>query len=96
MLLSGTCYDVVLLCHEIGHKLSYDNSMNSSNIMDSFFFEAPPIIFELTASNHLRDNYGIDINADELRKAHILSITSENGVENNIFSVVINLLKKEN
>lgn len=94
VLLSGTCYDVVLLCHEIGHKLRYDNSMNSSDIMDSFFFETPPIIFELAASNHLRDNYGIDINANELRKAHILSTTRENGIENNIFSVVINLLKK--
>lgn len=94
VLLSGTCYDVVLLCHEIGHKLRYENSMNLSDIMDTFFFETPSIILELAASNHLRDKYGIDINADELRKAHILSTTRENGIENNIFSVVINLLKK--
>ena len=94
VLLSGTCYDVVLLCHEIGHKLRYDNFMNSSDIMDSFFFETPSIIFELAASNHLRDNYGIDINVGELRKAHILSTTRENGIENNIFSVVVDLLKK--
>ncbi len=37
VLLSGTCYDVVLLCHEIGHKLRFDNSKNSPDIMDSFF-----------------------------------------------------------
>lgn len=94
VLLSGTCYDVVLLCHEIGHKLRYDNPINLSDIMDTFFFETPPIIFELAASNHLRDNYGIDINAGELRKAHILSTTRENGIESDIFSVVINLLKE--
>lgn len=90
VLLSGTCYDVVLLCHEIGHKLRHSNSMNISDIMDSFFFETPSIIFELAASNHLRDKYGIDINAGELRKAHILSTTREN----NIFSIVIDLLKE--
>lgn len=94
VLLSGTCYDVVLLCHEIGHKVRYDNAMNSSDIMDSFFFETPSIIFELAASNYLRDNYGIDINAGELRKAHILSTTREKGIESDIFSVVINLLKE--
>lgn len=94
VLLSGTCYDVVLLCHEIGHKLRHSNSMNISDIMDSFFFETPSIIFELAASNHLRDNYGIDINAGELRKAHILSTTRENNIENNIFSIVIDLLKE--
>jgi len=68
--------------------------MNISDIMDSFFFETPSIIFELAASNHLRDNYGIDINAGELRKAHILSTTRENNIENNIFSIVIDLLKE--
>lgn len=94
VLLSGTCYDVVLLCHEIGHKLRYDNSINLSDIMDTFFFETPSIIFELAASNHLRDNYGIDINAGVLRKAHILGTTRENDIESDIFSVVINLLKE--
>ena len=85
VLLSGTCYDVVLLCHEIGHKLRFDGFKNSSDIMDSFFFETPSIILEFTASDYLRDNYGIDIKADELRKAHILSINRENCIENNIF-----------
>jgi len=94
VLLSGTCYDVVLLCHEIGHKLRHSNSMNISDIMDSFFFETPSIIFELAASNHLRDNYGIDINAGELRKVHILSTTRETSIENNIFSIIVDLLKK--
>lgn len=94
VLLSGTCYDVVLLCHEIGHKLRYDNSMDSSDIMDSFFFETPSIILEFAASNYLKDNYGVDIGADELRKMHVLSIIRENCIENNIFSIIINLLKE--
>ena len=93
VLLSGTYYDVVLLCHEVGHKLRHSKSMNSSDIMDTFFFETPPILFELAANNHLRDNYGVDIHADELRKAHISSTSRENSVENYVFSTVINLLK---
>ena len=32
VLLSGTYYDVVLLSHEIGHKLRYDNSFSSYDI----------------------------------------------------------------
>lgn len=94
VLLSGTCYDVVLLCHEIGHKLRYDNSINSSDIMDSFFFETPSIIFEFAASNYLRDNYDVDINAEELRKTHILSMTRENSIENKVFVIILNLLKE--
>lgn len=93
VLLSGTCYDVVLLCHEIGHKLRFDNSKKSTDIMDSFFFETPSIILEFTANDYLRDNYGIDIKADELRKVHILSIKRENGIENNIFQIVMSLLE---
>ena len=95
ILLSGTFYDVVLLCHEIGHKLKYNNSINSAYLMDSFFFETPSILLELAANNHLRDNYGININADKLRKTHILSITKENSIDNDIFSIVINLLKEK-
>lgn len=98
VLLSGTYYDVILLCHEIGHKLRDDNSLSSSlnpnNVMDTFFFETPSIVFELAANNHLRDNYGVDIRADELRKAHVLSMTRENGIEHDVFSIVINLLKE--
>lgn len=94
VLLSGTCYDVVLLCHEIGHKLRFDNSKSTSDIMDSFLFETPSIILELSANDYLRDNYGVDIKADELRKAHILSTKRENGVENNIFQIIISLLKE--
>ena len=93
VLLSGTYYDVVLLCHEIGHKLRYDNSMNSSDIMDSFFFETPSIILEFSASNHLRDKYGIDLNVDELRKMHVLSNRRDNNIENIIFLTIIKLLK---
>lgn len=98
VLLSGTCYDVVLLCHEIGHKLRYSNSLspslNPNDIMDTFFFETPSIVFEIAASNHLRDKYGIDILADELRKKHVLSTIRENGIENNVFSSIMNLLKE--
>lgn len=93
ILLSGTYYDVVLLCHEIGHKLRYDNSMNSTDIMDSLLFETPSIIFEIAASNYILDNYGIDIGAEQLRKMQVFSIKRENGIENSIFSIVIKLLK---
>ena len=95
VLLSGTYYDVVLLCHEIGHKLRHDNSMNPSDIMDSFFFETPSIILEFAASNYLRDSYGIDINAAELRKMHVLSNRRDNTIENNIFLTIIKLLKEK-
>ena len=94
VLLSGTYYDVVLLCHEIGHKLRYDDSMNPSDIMDSFLFETPSIILEFAASGYLRDNYGIDINAEQLRKTHVLSMRRENNIEKNIFLTVIKLLKE--
>lgn len=94
VLLSGTYYDVVLLCHEIGHKLRYSNSLNQNNIMDTFFFETPAIVFELAANNHLRDTYSIDIRANEMRKAHISSTKRGNGVEHNVFSIVMNLLKE--
>lgn len=93
VLLSGTYYDVVLICHEIGHKLRYNNSMNPSDVMDSFFFETPSVILEFAANNYLRDNYGIDINASELRKMHVLSKGRENNIENNIFLTIIKLLK---
>ncbi len=94
VLLSGTYYDVVLICHEIGHKLRCDNSMISADIMDSFLFETPSIIMEFAASNYLRDHYEININADELRKMHILSIKRDSSVESNIFLIVIRLLKE--
>ena len=95
VLLSKTYYDVVLLCHEIGHKLRFDNFKNSHDIMDSFLFETPSIILEFTANDYLKDNYGIDIKADELRKTHILSIKRENGIENKIFQIVMSLLKEK-
>lgn len=95
ILLSGTYYDVVLLCHEIAHKLRCNNYTNQSDIMDSFLFETPSIILEFSANDYLRDNYGIDINADELRKTHVLSIQRRNNIENNIFLTVIKLLKEK-
>ena len=94
ILLSGTCYDVVLLCHEIGHKIRCENYVGPSDIMDSFFFETPSIMIELTAGNYLRDNYGIDINIDELRKKHVLSLKRNTSVENKIFFIILNLQKE--
>ena len=94
ILLSGTYYDVVLLCHEIGHKMRYI-FMNNPDIMDYFFFETPPIIFELAANDYLRDNYGVDIRADEARKIHVLSIKRKKEVEYNIFLVIMRLLKEK-
>lgn len=98
VLLSGTYYDVVLLCHEIGHKLRNSNFLNSPfhlhDIMDTFFFETPSIVLELAANDHLRDHYGIDIRANELRKVHISSISRETHIESYVFSIVMDLLKK--
>ena len=67
--------------------------MYPSDIMDSFLFETPSIILEFSASNYLRDTYGVDINADGLRKIHVLSMKRENSIENNIFLIIIKLLK---
>ncbi len=94
ILLSGTYYDVIMLCHEIGHKIRYNNTIGSTDIMDSFLFETPSIIMEFSASNYLRDNYGVDINAEQLRKLHVLSIKRDNSIENIIFLTVIKLLKE--
>ena len=93
ILLSGTYYDVVMLCHEIGHKLRYDNKKNSSNMIDSFFFETPSIILELTANNYLIEKYGVDVDMFNLRKLHISNIKRNDNVENAIFQIVIKLLK---
>lgn len=94
ILLSGTCYDVIMLCHEIGHKLKYDNSMNEyDSITDSFLFETPSIMLELSANDYLRDVYDVDINAGELRKTHISSSTREENMETHIFNVIMNLKK---
>lgn len=94
ILLSGTYYDVILICHEVGHKLKSINNLNNSDIMDGFFFETPSITLELSANDYLKDIYGIDINADELRKKHVLSIQRGNDIESNIFSTVMRLLKE--
>ena len=96
ILLSGTYYDVIMLCHEIGHKLKFDNSVNEyDSVMDSFLFETPSIMLELSANDYLRDFYNVDLKADELRKAHILSSTRENNIDTFIFDSIINLKKYE-
>ncbi len=94
ILLSGTYYDVVMLCHEIGHKLRYDESITTPEIMDSFLFETPSIILEFAASDYLRDKYDIDINAQELRKKHIMSTRRERSQEDQVFQGVLKVLKE--
>ena len=94
ILLSGTYYDVILLCHEVGHKLRANKNTQQSDIMDSFFFETPSIMLEFAANDYLRDVYGIDIGADELRKKHISSIQREDSIENNIFLSILKLLRE--
>lgn len=92
ILLSGTCYDVIMLCHEIGHKLRYDNSHNDK-IMDSVLFETPPIIMEFAADEYLKNDYNIDLGILDLRKKQILSRSKDNNIENDIFMIIINLMK---
>ena len=94
ILLSGTYYDVVMLCHEVGHKLRYDDSITTPEIMDSFLFETPSIILEFAASDYLRDKYDIDINAQELRKKHIMATRRERGQEDQVFQGVLKVLKE--
>ena len=94
IILTGTCYDVILLCHEIGHKLRYDDSYAPANLSDSFLFETPSIIMELAASDHLRDNYGINLNVDDLRRTHVLSKQKEDSIETKVFSTVMQTIKE--
>ena len=47
------------------------------------------------ANTRLRDFYDVDLKADELRKAHILSSTRENNIDTFIFDSIINLKKYE-
>ena len=94
ILLSGTYYDVVLLCHEVGHKLRNNNDIHQSDIMDTFFFETPSIMLEFAANDYLRDVYGVDIGADELRKKHVSSIKKEDNTENSVFLSVMRLLRE--
>ena len=93
VLLSGTYYDVVLLCHEIGHKLRYESSLNTTDIADSVLFETPSILLEFAADDYLREHYGINIKAKELRQKHISSMKKENTVEKSICTIIIQLLK---
>jgi hypothetical protein len=69
--------------------------MEFDDIMDSFLYEAPSIIMELAANDYLKDNYGVDLNADQLRKLHVLTIKRDKNIENDIFLVVLKLLKEK-
>lgn len=94
VLLTGTYYDVILLCHVIGHKLRYGEYTPLPDIIDSLFFETPSIIMELAANDYLKDKYNVDISADEARKKQVLSIGRKNGVARTIFFIILDLLKK--
>lgn len=93
VLLSGTYYDIILLCHEIGHKLRYNDFIKVDNIMNNFLFETPSIIIEIFANNYLRDKYNIDLNVEKLRKVHVLSEGKEDNIEKYIFLIITRLMK---
>ncbi|MBR3161564.1 MAG: hypothetical protein IKF19_02385 [Bacilli bacterium] len=92
--LSGTYNDVVVLCHEIGHKLIYNNSKNTDYVMDNILFEVPSTIFEFAATDYLKDYYNIDINTYELRKEHVLSMSKDTNLESDAFSIITRLMKE--
>ena len=78
--LSGTYYDVILLCHEIGHYLKKSNEFNSS-VFNELFFEVPSVTLELAADKLLKDKYKVKIDADKIRMMHIFSIKREPSIE---------------
>ena len=90
--LSGTYYDVILLCHEIGHYLKKSNEFNSS-VFNELFFEVPSVTLELEADKLLKDKYKVKIDADKIRMMHIFSIKREPSIERDIFLNIMEALK---
>lgn len=90
--LSGTYYDVILLCHEIGHYLKKSNEVNSS-VFNELFFEVPSVTLELAADKLLKDKYKVKIDADKIRMMHIFSIKREPSIERDMFLNVMEALK---
>lgn len=90
--LSGTYYDVILLCHEIGHYLKKSNEFNSS-VFNELFFEVPSVTLELAADKLLKDKYKVKIDADKIRMMHIFSIKRESSIERDIFLNIMEALK---
>jgi hypothetical protein len=90
--LSGTYYDVILLCHEIGHYLKKSNEFNSS-VFNELFFEVPSVTLELEADKLLKNKYKVEIGADKIRMMHIFSIKREPSIERDMFLNVMEALK---
>lgn len=90
--LSGTYYDVILLCHEIGHYLKISDEFNSS-VFNELFFEVPSVTLELAADKLLKDKYKVKIDADKIRMMHIFSIKREPSIERDIFLNIMEALK---
>ena len=95
ILLSGTYYDVILLCHEVGHKLTYNSSKSSDDIMNTVLSETPSIVLELAANNYLKEKYNIDLKADNIRKMHILNTSKQQDPETKIFDIIMDLIKSK-
>lgn len=90
--LSGTYYDVILLCHEIGHYLKKSNEFNSS-VFNELFFEVPSVTLELEADKLLKDKYKVKIDADKIRMMHIFSIKREPSIERDMFLNIMEALQ---
>ena len=90
--LSGTYYDVILLCHEIGHYLKKSNEFNSS-VFNELFFEVPSVTLELAADKLLKDKYKVKIDADKIRMMHIFSIKREPSIERDMFLNIMEALQ---
>ena len=90
--LSGTYYDVILLCHEIGHYLKTSDEFNSS-VFNELFFEVPSVTLELEADKLLKDKYKVKIDADKIRMMHIFSIKRETSLERDMFLNIMEALQ---
>lgn len=90
--LSGTYYDVILLCHEIGHYLKISDEFNSS-VFNELFFEVPSVTLELEADKLLKDKYKVKIDADKIRMMHIFSIKREPSIERDMFLNIMEALQ---
>lgn len=90
--LSGTYYDVILLCHEIGHYLKTSDEFNNT-IFNELFFEVPSVTLELEADKLLKDKYKVKIDADKIRMMHIFSIKRETSLERDMFLNIMEALQ---
>ncbi len=95
ILLTGTYYDVITLCHEIGHKLRYQGSTLRNDIMDDLFWETPPIALELAANKHLKEKYDINIDGDDIRRGQVLELEKFNNISTLITKIVFKLAKEK-